>query len=108
MVLTVLARTLLLILLAVEFAGQIWPGIETGRRIQLLAAKASTVAMVAVLVIVLIGSPGAAQAYTARQLAEHRCREAVLMLQAEAGEPAAIDRHDRNRSLARSLPLAPQ
>jgi hypothetical protein len=82
---TVLARTALLILLAIDFLGQIWPHTETGRRLQTVAVRLSAVAMAAVFVAMLVGAPRAVQAYQERRLAEHPCRAAIAYLQAEAG-----------------------
>ena len=82
---TVLARTALLILLAVDFAGQIWPAPARGRQLQRAAAGLSAVVMITALVVMAFGTPRAAQAYQARRLAEHPCREAIAYLDAEAG-----------------------
>lgn len=85
MVTTVLARTTLLILLAADFVGQIWPQAQTGRRLQRAAVRLSAVTMTAVIVVILVGAPRAVQAYQERRLAEHPCRAAIGYLQAEAG-----------------------
>ena len=82
---TVLARTALLILLAVDFAGQIWPAPARGRQLQRAAVGLSAVVMTTALVVMALGAPRAAQAYQARRLVEHPCREAITYLNAEAG-----------------------
>ena len=85
LVATVLLRTLLLLLLAVEWLGQIWPAMPTGRRLQLYAARAAWAVVGTALVIALLGAPRAAQAYWDRRTAEHPCREAIALLQENAG-----------------------
>jgi hypothetical protein len=82
---TVLARTLLLLLLAVEWLGQIWPTAAAGRRMQLLAARLAWVVVAAALLAALLGAPRAAQAYWERRTVEHPCREAIAFLRDEAG-----------------------
>jgi hypothetical protein len=84
---TVLARTVLLLLLGVEFAAQIWPNEVRGARVQRFAAAATWATLAATLVIGLAGAPGAARAYGERRLAEHPCREAVEFLRSEAAWP---------------------
>jgi len=85
LVTTVLARTALLILLAVDFAGQIWPAPRRGQQMQRVAVGLSAAVMAAVMVVMVVGAPRAAQAYQSRRLAEHPCREAVAYLDAQAG-----------------------
>jgi hypothetical protein len=82
---TVLARTALLILLAVDFAGQIWPAPARGRQLQRAAVGLSVAVTAAALLVMALGAPRAAQAYQARRLVEHPCREAIAYLNAEAG-----------------------
>jgi hypothetical protein len=82
---TVLARTALLLLIAVDFAGQIWPRAQAGQRMQRVAVRLGAVVMAVVVVVLIAGAPQAAQAYQARRLAEHPCRAAIVQLQAEAG-----------------------
>jgi hypothetical protein len=84
---TVLTRTILLILLAVEFLGQIWP---SPRGIALCRAGAvlSWATLALVLIASLAAMPRAARAYAAQQLATHPCREAITYLQTEADWPA--------------------
>jgi len=89
---TVLVRTALLLLLAVEWLGQIWPHAARGQRMRWLAARAAWVVLGAALIGALIGTPRAAQAYRERRLAEHPCQAAVETLRAAAGGP--------NRTLA--------
>jgi hypothetical protein len=84
LVATVLARTLLLLLLAVEWLGQVWPEAATAKRMQVWGARAAWVVVAAAIVVGLAGAPRAAQAYWDRRTAEHPCRDAVALLQAEA------------------------
>jgi hypothetical protein len=86
---TVIIRTVLLSLLAVDFLGQIWPsrhGITLLRISSALAWTAVTLSIVAMLV----GAPPAAQAYTARRLAEHPCRQTIAYLEEEAAWPGDL------------------
>ncbi len=85
MVGTVLARTALLLLIAVDWLGQIWPASGAGQRMQLGAARLAGVVMVAIVTGVVIGAPVAAHAYQVRRLAEHPCRAAIAEWTAEAG-----------------------
>lgn len=83
MVGTVLLRTVLLVALAVEFLAQIWPALQG--RTQRAAAWAQWGLAAGVVLCALLGAPRMAQAYGERRLAEHPCREAIALLQAEAG-----------------------
>ena len=89
MVITVLARTLLMIALATEWLGQIWPAGKVAHRLRQVGVWGSYAVLAAVLVATLLGTPRAAQAYSERRWAEHPCRDAVALLQAEAGGPNA-------------------
>lgn len=84
---TVILRTLLLVAVAVELLGQIWPVAK--RRVQLhqIGAGAGAVVMVLAVVGIGAGAPRAAQAYIERRLAEHTCHDAVVYLQAQATWP---------------------
>lgn len=84
MVGTVLVRTALLLLLLVEILAQIWP---TARQAQVrrVTAWATWGVVAAALAGGLVGAPRAARAYWAQQQANHPCREAMALLQAEAG-----------------------
>ena len=84
LVTTVLARTALLITIAIDFLGQIWPQAQAGIRLQRVAVRLAASVMAATLVVVLVGAPHAAQAYQARRLAEHPCRQTIAFLHAEA------------------------
>ncbi len=84
---TVLVRTALLILLLVEFLGQIWPTPAIGRRLEQASAGLSWGVMVATLLAALLGAPRVAQAYQARRLAQHPCRPALEYLQAQQAWP---------------------
>ena len=84
MVGTVLARTLLLVLLVVEFLGQIWPG-GSAQSVRRAAAGATWAVMALTLVAGVAAMPRAARAYAAQQLDKHPCRAAIDLLQAEAG-----------------------
>jgi hypothetical protein len=82
---TVLTRTALLMLLAADFVGQIWPTPLRSRQLQRMAVGMSAAVMAAALVVMIFGAPHAAQAYQERRLAEHPCREAIDYLRKEAG-----------------------
>ena len=89
MAVTVIARTMLLVLLAAEFILQILP---QGRAAPLYRANATTM-WVALGAVVLAGAgltPRTAEAYWERRLAAHPCRAALEMLRAEAGGPATL------------------
>ena len=83
LVTTVLARTLLLLAIAVEFAGQIWP--QAGHWLRQLSVGGGAAVTVGLLVVLGVGAPQAAHAYQQRRLAEHPCRATLEQLQAEAG-----------------------
>ncbi|HAJ34127.1 MAG TPA: hypothetical protein DCL15_00325 [Chloroflexi bacterium] len=85
MMMTVLARTALLMLLAMDFMGQIWPTPLRSRQLQRMAVGLSVAVMATALVVLMVGAPRAAQAYQERRLAEHPCREAIAYLRNEAG-----------------------
>jgi len=85
MMTTVLARTALLILLVVDFVGQVWPTPLRRRHLQRAALGLSATVMAATLAVLILGAPRAAQAYQERRLAEHPCREAIEYLRTEAG-----------------------
>ena len=103
LVATVLLRTLLLVLLAGEWLGQIWPAAQTGRRLQMYAARVGWVVVAAALVIALVGAPRAAQAYWDRRTAEHPCRDAITMLQENAGPGRRRLSRPRSQSGATSI-----
>ncbi|MBX3012463.1 MAG: hypothetical protein KF832_13190 [Caldilineaceae bacterium] len=84
---TVVLRTLLLLILAVELLGQIWPQAARGRLLQQGAAWASGLVMMFTAIGLVAGAPRAAQAYADRRLAEHPCREAIVYLQQQAEWP---------------------
>lgn len=84
---TVLVRTVLLLLLAIEFLAQIWP--HTGR-MQMVSRTARALSWVTVaiaLLLIPLSLPRAAQAYQDRRLAEHPCAEAIPFLEEEAVWP---------------------
>ena len=84
---TVILRTLLLLALAVELLGQIWPGEQRQRQLQFAGATASGLVMALTILGVLAGMPRAAQAYGERRLAEHPCRPAIDYLRTQAVWP---------------------
>ncbi|MCL4832147.1 MAG: hypothetical protein KJZ86_06885 [Caldilineaceae bacterium] len=86
---TVLFRTALLVLLAVDFLGQVWPG-KTGQRATRWSARLSWAVLTAGVLAVLLSAPAAGRAYAASRLAAHPCREAVELLQAEAEWPERL------------------
>jgi len=83
---TVLARTALLLLIAVEWLGQIWPQLPAGERMRRVATQLAGGVMAAMVVGVIAGAPVAAQAYQDRRLAEHPCRAAIERWMAEADD----------------------
>jgi hypothetical protein len=84
---TVLVRTVLLLLLMVEFLGQIWPGEVRGRQLQAAGKALAWGTMVVALFGALLAAPQAARAYEARRLAEHPCRQAINYWQAQREWP---------------------
>ncbi|MCB9138301.1 MAG: hypothetical protein H6642_08145 [Caldilineaceae bacterium] len=87
---TVILRTFLLILLAGEFLGQIWPNPVAGRRLGRASRNLAWGAMLAGLVAGVIMTPRAGQAYDARRLAEHPCAPAIEFLRAAEEGPETI------------------
>ena len=90
---TVTIRTLLLLLLMVEFMAQIWPTAtdESGiRRVQRVAAWATWGVMLAALVGAGLAAPRVANAYWHQQLAAHPCQEAIAYLEQEALWPQPL------------------
>jgi hypothetical protein len=85
---TVLLRTALLISLAAEFLGQIWPQPQA-LGLRRAARGASLAAAAAVVLFALVGAPRMAAAYGERRLAEIPCSEAITHLRAAAAEPGA-------------------
>ena len=83
---TVLIRTALLVLLAVEFLGQIWPA-PAGVRMRRVAATLTWAVMLITVALVPVAIPRTAQAYQDRRLAEHPCREAIVYLRQQAPQP---------------------
>jgi hypothetical protein len=86
---TVITRTLLLLLLLVEFVGQIWPA-PSPLAVRRAAARATWGVMLAALVGAGLATPRVAAAYWQTRLAAHPCQEAITHLQAEAGWPAPL------------------
>jgi hypothetical protein len=80
---TVLVRTVLFVVLAVEWLGQIWPAPVVAGRLHRFSIQAGWLVMASVLVAALVAAPRTAQAYGARRLAEHPCREAISLLLAQ-------------------------
>ena len=86
---TVLLRTALLVLVAAEFLGQIWPG---GAR-EAIRRWSSHLSWAVLAVGVLAGvaaTPALGWAYADSRLAAHPCREAVELLRAEAEWPERV------------------
>lgn len=84
---TVILRTLLLLALAVELLGQIWPAEQRSRQLRQVGMVASALVMVLAVVGLVAGAPRAAQAYVERRLAEHPCHDAVAYLREQAAWP---------------------
>ncbi len=87
---TVLLRTVLLILLMVEFLGQIWPASARGRLMQRSAAAGSWAVLLVAVLLVPLGWPRASQAYQERRLSEHPCPTAVAYLREQAAQPGNL------------------
>ncbi len=84
---TVLIRTGLLLLLAGEFLGQIWPQPLTRARLARISALATWILLGVTLLGGILAAPRLAQAYSQRRLAEHPCPGAVTFLTQEAEWP---------------------
>jgi hypothetical protein len=89
MVGTVVARTLLLILLMLEFLAQIWPNERRGVVLRKFSAYASWAIIAVSIVAAIVAAPRAAQAYADRRLAEHPCPGAVEYLREQAQWPSS-------------------
>ena len=87
---TVVTRTLLLLWLAVEFLGQIWPQPKRGAILRRVSGGLVWVTLSAALIGALVASPRVAEAYAARRLAEHPCRQAVEFLRDQAPSPTNL------------------
>ena len=86
---TVVARTLLLIWLLMEFLGQIWPQPQRGAILRRVSGGLVWVTLSAALIGALVASPRVANAYASRRLAEHPCRQAVEFLRDQAVSTSA-------------------
>lgn len=86
---TVIARTVLLLLLLAEFILQIRP-VTWNARLYRINTVATWGAMAAVLLVSAGAAPRVATAYWESRLAAHPCRAAVEHLRAEAGGPASL------------------
>jgi hypothetical protein len=89
MVFTVLLRTALLVLLAGEFLGAIWPAGPVGVRLARYAKWGTAIVLVGVVGGVVLGFPRGAQAYWERRLSEHPCRDAITLLSAASSPGVA-------------------
>lgn len=85
---TVLLRTALLMIVAIEFLAQIWPP-PRAAPLRRYARSAGLATMVAALLLVMIGTPRMAAAYGERRYAETPCRDAIAFLRTEAAQPGA-------------------
>lgn len=86
---TVLFRTALLILVAAEFLGQIWPG-GAGARIRIWSSRLGWGVLTVGVLAGLLSLPSLGRAYADSRLAAHPCQEAVAYLQAEAEWPERV------------------
>ena len=91
MVGTVLARSALLILLVVEFLGQIWPSPQRGAAMRRISAYVTWAVIAGSIVAAVFSLPRAAQAYQDRRLAEHPCAEAIAYLREQPAWPTDTD-----------------
>jgi hypothetical protein len=81
---TVLLRTVLMIIVAVEFLAQIWP--RSGRgRMQRWAPALTWIGVTTSLLLGVLSLPRMANAYGERRFAELPCRDAVVFLQQQSG-----------------------
>ena len=87
---TVVTRTLLLLWLAVEFLGQIWPQPGQGAILRRISSGLVWATLSAALLGAILAAPRVANAYATRRLAEHPCREAVEFLRDEAASPTNL------------------
>jgi len=87
---TVLTRTVLLLLLSVEWLGAIWPAPRPARVLRLAGAWGSIAVLLAAVLGAAAATPAAATAYSTRRLAEHPCRPAIEHLRASAGDATAV------------------
>jgi hypothetical protein len=87
---TVLVRTALLLLILVEFLGQIWPIATTGTQLRRFSARLAWGVMIAVAIGLVVSAPRAAQAYGERRLAEQPCQGAITFLRDQAPTPSRI------------------
>jgi hypothetical protein len=86
---TVLTRTILLILLSVDFLGQIWPT-PRGPVLRRVGATLSWATLGLALIAAVVAAPSAARAYSEQRLAAHPCRSAIAHLQTEAPWPTDL------------------
>src|SRR5690606_30711188 len=90
LVLTVVLRTLLLVLIAVEFLAQIWRTRVQPERVSSgfarYAALVTWIALAVTLVAGIFAAPRMAQAYGDRRLAENPCYDAIRYLRQQAVE----------------------
>ncbi len=84
---TVIVRTVLLLLLLVEFLSQIWPNPRSALVINRIGRPLAWATVGIALLLIPMSIPRAAQAYQNRRLAEHPCAEAIAYLEAEADWP---------------------
>src|SRR5690606_14890206 len=77
LVATTLTRTVLLVLLGVEFVTQIWPVSLRALPLRRIAAVASWAVMFVATVGAGMAAPRVANAYWEQQLASHPCRDAI-------------------------------
>jgi hypothetical protein len=87
---TVIIRTILLVLLMIEFLAQIWPAPLPASRVRQVAAWASWGVMLSAVVSAGIAAPRVTRAYWDQRLAAHPCREAIAYLEQEAGWPQPL------------------
>ena len=84
---TVLLRTGLLLLLLVEFLGQIWPKPQRAQQLRRWSANLSWLTLLVAVVGAIVATPRAAEAYRARRWSEHPCQEAITLLHSQAAWP---------------------
>ena len=87
---TVLTRTLLLLLLVVEFMAQIWPAPLRAARVRQVAAWASWGVMLAAVIGAGLATPRVANAYWDARFAQHPCQGAITTLAQDAEWPQPL------------------
>ena len=107
MVGTVLARTALLVLIAAEWLGQIWPtGESQASACSVVAVRLAGAVMVAIVVGVVVGAPRRGAGLPGSPAGRTSVPRRDRAMDGEAGGVTRYDRHGRHRALERTQPVA--